>query len=373
MAEQTKVSEKKKAVVKEFASLIEKYPIIGVVNMENLPGSQLQQMRSRLKGQVRIAMTKKRLLRRAFDAVGDRKKNVSNLVSYFRGIPALLFTNENPFLLFRLIKKNKSKAPAKAGQLAPYDIKIPAGPTPFAPGPAIGELGVLGIKSKVENGKIVVVQDTTVCRAGQEISPQLASMLTKLNILPMEIGLDVVAVYEKGGIFTKDILDIDEERFMADLSSTVQSALNLSVEAAFPTAENSELLVQKASQEAKALSLEAKIDAGAASAAETGKRAQDISGAEKPSAHKEAEKIPAAAVEKPLLTEEKVKKMVKQVRDKSAGKIPTAKSILDEVKSEDEHRREIEKNIKDVRQSGSQAQKESASLLQELGRKSVQK
>ncbi len=390
MARQTKVSEKKKAIVKEFVSLIEEYPIIGVVNMENLPGSQLQQMRGRLKGQIKIAMTKKRLLKRAFDAVGDRKKGVSHLVSYFKGIPALLFTNENPFLLFKIIKKNKSKAPAKAGQPAPHDIKIAAGPTPFAPGPVIGELGMLGIKSKVENGKIAIIQDTVVCEAGEEISPQLASMLAKLNILPMEIGLDVVAVYEKGEIFTKDILDIDEDKFMATLAEAIQCAFNLAVEAAYPTAENNELLLQKASREAKALALEGKILTDAAISMAEGETAlkeaaipaQDKYGAdEKPAqsaAHrgqkiKEEPTVAKAHAKKPLLTEEKVEKMVKQVRDKTTGKIPTATTLLDEVKSEDEHRMEIDKNIKDVKYSEVRKQKESANLLQELGRKAAQK
>jgi len=68
-------------------------------------------------------------------------------------MPALLFTKENPFKLYNKLQKSKSSAPAKAGQTAPSEIVVPKGPTPFAPGPIIGELGALGIKTAVENIK----------------------------------------------------------------------------------------------------------------------------------------------------------------------------------------------------------------------------
>ena len=45
-------------------------------------------------------------------------------------------------------------APAKEGQLAPFDIVVPKGPTPFGPGPIIGELQKIGLPAAIEAGKI---------------------------------------------------------------------------------------------------------------------------------------------------------------------------------------------------------------------------
>ncbi len=257
------VTQAKKDTVKRLVDLIKKYPIVGSVNLENLPAAQLQNMKTNLRGKVEILMTKRRLMKIAIEKAKAEKPGIEKLEPYLKGMPALLFTNDNPFSLFKTIKKNKSTAPAKAGQTAPSDIVVKAGPTSFAPGPVISELAGLGIKSKVEEGKIAIMADTVVCKEGGVISAKLAGMLARLGIMPMEIGLDLVAVLEKGDIFTKSVLDIDEDKFMADLTKAARWAFNLSCEAAFATKENRECLIQKAFMESKAVALSQNIMADA--------------------------------------------------------------------------------------------------------------
>ena len=126
------------------------------------------------KRQSRVAMTNRRLLKIAFAEAAKKKPGIESLLPHCKGMPALLFTKENPFSLFKLIKANKSPAPAKPGQKAPTDLKILAGPTPFAPGPVISELAALGLKTKVDAGKINIVADAIVCKEGAVISDKLA-------------------------------------------------------------------------------------------------------------------------------------------------------------------------------------------------------
>lgn len=251
MSEKTsRAAPKKKKTVKEIVDKIKKYPIIGVVNMENLPTPQLQRMRAQLRDKVDLMMTKKRLIKKAIEQIKD-KKDIEKIKEYLKGMPALLFTEENPFSLYKTIKKNKSKAPAKAGQTAPSDIVVPAGPTPFAPGPVIGELGALGIKAAVEGGKISIKSDTKVASEGDEISEKLASMLSRLGIEPMEIGLDILAVYEKGTIYPKSVLDIDEEQFMKDLMQTAAESQALALDIGYTTPETIKPMIQRTYRAAK--------------------------------------------------------------------------------------------------------------------------
>lgn len=250
------VAQCKKDQVKQLVELFKSYPIIGVLNMEGLPASQANVIRAKLRGQVAMTMAKKRLIRLAIEQVKADKPGIEKIEEHFTGMPGLLFTKENPFAIFKLIKKSKSPAAAKAGQKAPKDLVIKAGATPFAPGPVISELAGLGIKSKVDGGKIAIISDTVVAKEGSVISDKLASMLMRLGITPMEIGLDLVALYEKGFIFKKDVLDIDEDKLLAQVTQAAKHAFNLSVETAYVTKDNRELLVQKAFKEAKALSLE---------------------------------------------------------------------------------------------------------------------
>ncbi len=245
----------KDATIKEFAALIDSWPYIGVVNMENLPARQLQTMRASLREKgIVLKMTKARLIKKAF--AQSSKPGIEQLAQHFRGMPALIFTKENPFALFKLLKKSQSKAPIKAGQTAPDDIIVPAGPTSFAPGPIIGELGSVGVKAGIEDGKVAIKQDSKVASAGDVISAKLAGLLTRLGIEPMRIGLDLLAVYEDGEILTRDVLDIDEEQFLRDLTSAHSDAFALAMSIAYATEETVRPLLQQAFMDAVTLALE---------------------------------------------------------------------------------------------------------------------
>ena len=248
-------SEQKKKLVQQLVHDIEHHPIVGVVNLENLPAQQLQVMRSMLKSKgVKLSMARKRLLYLALSQ--SKKKDLDKLTAKIKGMPALIFTKDNPFALNTLIVKNKSEAPAKAGQTAPRDIVVKAGPTSFAPGPIISELAAVGIKTKVNAGKLEIIQDATVAKEGDVISAKVAETLKRLDIKPMEVGLNLVAVWEDGLVFDSKQLDIDEKEYAQNITQAATWAMNLAVEAAYTTSETTELLLQKAFREAKAVGVE---------------------------------------------------------------------------------------------------------------------
>lgn len=251
-----KASTAKKQTVKQLVDLFKKYPIVAAVNMENLPAPQLQKIRESMRADVVIVMAKRRLIKLAVEAVKKEKQGIEQLEQHLIGMPALMFTSKNPFILYKTLQKNKSKAPAKAGQTAPNDIKVSAGPTPFAPGPVIGELGSCGLKTGIENGKVIIKEDKVVVKAGETVSAKLAGLLARLGVEPMEVGLNVTAAYEKGTIFTRDVLGVDEKEYLDKLSTAAQWALNLGVEAGIYNRETVELMLGKAFTDAKGLAVE---------------------------------------------------------------------------------------------------------------------
>lgn len=249
------VNAKKKSIVQKLTSDIQKSPIVGIVNMENLPAAQLQIMRSTLKKQhVSIVMVRKKLLHKALQ--DSKKENIANLIDKIKGMPAVLLTNSNPFSLYSTIQKNKSEAAAKPGQISPRDLIVKAGPTTFAPGPIISELAAVGIKTKVDQGKLAIMQDTVIVKEGAVISQKVAETLKRLDIKPMEIGLDLVAVWENGLVFAAKQLHIDEAEYAQNITQAAQWAMNLAIEVAYPSVDTIELLLQSALRDAKALSIE---------------------------------------------------------------------------------------------------------------------
>ena len=250
-----KIAPIKKDKVNEIKKLIQEYPVWGIVNMENLPTPQLQRMRAKLKKDVVIFMAKKRLIKIALDELKDKLQAVDELKSKIKGMPALVFTKENPFKLFKILKQNKSSAPAKAGQEAPNDIVVPAGPTGFAPGPIISDLGQVGLKTGVEAGKIVIKEEKLVAKEGDVIDAKLADVLTKLKIEPMEIGLNMIYSYENGVIFNKDVLDIDDEAYRNNIIKSYQNTFNLAMHIAYVNKLTIKYLLQKAYRNCRGLAL----------------------------------------------------------------------------------------------------------------------
>lgn len=248
-----KVAEYKKKAVDDLIKLISGYPIIGAINLKSLPAPQLQKMREKLRKDVVIKTAKRRLIKLAIDKTKISKKDIDKILPHLGGMPALLFTKQDPFKLAKIIRKSKSPAPAKAGQIAPKDIIVKSGPTPFAPGPVISELSSIGLKTGVEGGKVAIKSDAVVTKEGEVIKANVAQILTRLNIYPMEIGLDLVAVFDDGVIFEKSVLNIDDQQFIDNITLAGGQSFNLAIEIGYITKETIEVLLPKAYNDALSL------------------------------------------------------------------------------------------------------------------------
>ena len=186
-------------------------------------------------------------------------ERVLSLKDSIHGQCAIVTTEVGPFKLFKKLEATMTPAPAKEGQLAPFDIVVPKGPTPFGPGPIIGELQKIGLPAAIEAGKIVVKKDTTLVKTGEPISGPIAAMLPKLEILPMIVGLDLRVAYEDGVVYSKSVLDIPEDYYSTMFATAAQNALALGVSIAFPTEETIVPLIAKAFRETLGLSIAAAI------------------------------------------------------------------------------------------------------------------
>jgi large subunit ribosomal protein L10 len=251
------VSERKKKDVHELVEQIERYPVVGILDMHKLPARQLYMIKQQLKGKAVIRMAKKRVTKLALGK--SKKPDISKLGDSIQNQPALLFSEGNPFELANTISKSVTNASAKAGDIAPRDIIVPAGPTNLPPGPAIGELQKAKIPAGVEGDKIVVKRDTCIVKEGEEISAGVADIMGKLGIEPMKISLNLIAVWDEGMVFGKDLLFIPREHYIGQLQSAYSNAFSMCMNIGYVTPETITLLLSKAHREAYALALEAGI------------------------------------------------------------------------------------------------------------------
>jgi len=252
------VSEKKKQELVKLKETLEKYPVIGIIDLFKMPSKQLQNIRKSLRKEVLIKMSKKGLISLALKDVKN-KKNIEKLNEIKINEPGLILTQMEPFKLFRVLKSNKSLTYAKENDIAPDDLMIRAGATNLLAGPAIGELQRLKIPAMIKEGKIHVREDTTVVKKGERISSQLAGLLKKLDIQPILIGINLLAVWEDEIIYGKEVLDVDEKLYAKKISDAYISALNLAVNVGYLTKDSIKILIQKAFLEAKNLGVNAGI------------------------------------------------------------------------------------------------------------------
>ncbi len=248
--------------VEELAEIIASKPVTGIVNIGNIPAPQLQKMRESLREKGTMRVAKNSLLSLALEKFALEKSErdgMEKLINSIKGETALLSTDMNPFKLFKEIKAMKTEAPAKGGETAPRDIIVEEGDTPFKPGPIVGELQKAGIPAAIQRGKVAIKKTTTVVKKDERIPRDVAKMLTRLEIHPLEIGLDLRAVYEDGMIYTPAILDIDENEIMKNIGMASSTAFNLAMDIGYITPTTIKPMLQKAYRESFALAVKADI------------------------------------------------------------------------------------------------------------------
>jgi large subunit ribosomal protein L10 len=246
----------KKEEVEEIKKNAAKYTLVGLVDMYGIPAAQVQQIRRNLRGKAVIKVVRNTLIEHALGEIGGKTAGLSRFIS---GHSAMIFTNDNPFRLFKALEKTKTKMAAKPGETAPEDIVIEKGPTSFKPGPIVGELQQAGIPAAIEGGKVKIRETKTIVKKGAVISQKVADVLVKLDIKPMDVGLALQAAFYEGDVYEPGVLAIDETAILAQVQLAAQQAFNLSVNAAIPTKETVVPILTRAVREARGLAIEAAI------------------------------------------------------------------------------------------------------------------
>jgi len=244
--------------VEETKKLVQQYRALGVASLQKVRAAQLQELKKKLKDIAHVQVVKNTLMKRALAELKD-KPNLKKMEDFISGSNIFLFTNLNPFKLALLLEKGRVKTTAKAGDIAAMDVIVQAGNTGLPPGPIISQLGSVGLPTRIESGSVWVNRDTLVAKKGDLIDARLASVLSKLGIKPVEVGLILKAIYENGFVITEEQLHLDLESFKRNIMEAQNNAFSLSLNAAYALPENIVLLVQTAHRKAVTLALNAAI------------------------------------------------------------------------------------------------------------------
>ena len=132
-------------------------------------------------------------------------------------------------------------------------MTIEAGPTDLPPGPAISELGAVGLQIEIKDGKINIRNAKVIVKKGEEISEKACDVMGKLGIQPFSIGFIPLSAYDtQENKFYKEI-KVNPEEALGELKSAYGKALALAVSLNYTTEDTIKLIIAKAASHEKAL------------------------------------------------------------------------------------------------------------------------
>ena len=200
------------------------------VDADNVGSKQMQQIRMSLRGRAVILMGKNTMMRKAIRGMLEKRPDLEKILSNIVGNIGFVFTNNDLVDIRDLLLDNKVKAPARAGAIAPLDVKVPAQNTGLGP-EKTSFFQALSIPTKITKGTIEIIQEVPLIKAGDKVGMSEATLLNMLNISPFSYGLVLKQVFEDGAIFSPTVLDITDDdlrqRFMEGVANVAAICLSI--------------------------------------------------------------------------------------------------------------------------------------------------
>jgi len=223
--------------VKYFArilTLFDEYKQILLVGVDNVGSKQMQEIRIAMRGHGEIIMGKNTMIRKAIRGHLQENPNLERLLPYIVGNVGFVFTHEDLGDIRKQLLENKRGAPAKAGALAPCDVRLE--PMNSGMGPEkTSFFQALQIPTKISRGTIEILNDVHLIKIGEKVGASEAALLNMLGITPFSYGLIVQQVYDNGSVYSPDVLDVTSDDLRARVLAGIRNIAAASLQVGYPT------------------------------------------------------------------------------------------------------------------------------------------
>jgi large subunit ribosomal protein LP0 len=215
-------------------NLFEEYPKCLLVGVDNVGSKQMQEIRLAMRGHGEILMGKNTMIRKAIRGHIQKNPALEKLLPYIVGNVGFVFTKEDLGEIRKKLLENKRGAPAKAGAIAPCDVKLPPQNTGMGP-EKTSFFQALQIPTKISRGTIEILNEVHIIKVNEKVGASEAALLNMLNIQPFSYGLVVQQVYDEGAIYSPEVLDITTDELQKRFQQGVANLAAISLEIGYPT------------------------------------------------------------------------------------------------------------------------------------------
>jgi large subunit ribosomal protein LP0 len=218
----------------KIAELFEEYPKLFIVGVDNVGSKQMQEIRIAMRGHAVILMGKNTMIRKAIRGLLSKNPHLEKLLPYIVQNVGFVFTKEDLSEIRGKLLENKRGAPAKAGAIAPCDVKLPPQNTGMGP-EKTSFFQALQIPTKIARGTIEILNEVHLIKFGEKVGASEAALLNMLNIQPFSYGLVVLQVYDNGTMYSPSVLDLSTDDLRARFIQGARNVAAVSLSIGVPT------------------------------------------------------------------------------------------------------------------------------------------
>ncbi|CAJ0610371.1 unnamed protein product [Cylicocyclus nassatus] len=218
----------------KLVELFDEYPKCFLVGVDNVGSKQMQEIRQAMRGHAVILMGKNTMIRKAIRGHLSKNPALEKLLPYIVQNVGFVFTKEDLGEIRTKLLENRRGAPAKAGAIAPCDVKLPPQNTGMGP-EKTSFFQALQIPTKIARGTIEILNEVHLIKVGEKVGASEAALLNMLGVTPFSYGLVVLQVYDNGTIYSPEVLDMTTDELRKRFLAGVRNVAAVSLAIKYPT------------------------------------------------------------------------------------------------------------------------------------------
>jgi len=194
---------RKDALISSIRDCVDKYERLFLLRVPFIKSKDMDMMRRRLEG--RLYFLKNTLFRRAIcpDDDSEHAPGLTKVSEHLSGQIIAVFTSQTDEELKPLFSYTRVMY-AKEGAIAPQTIVLHREDLSDLPSSSEPYVRALGVDCKVEQGKVVVQREKTVCTEGKPVTAEEARLLKLLKFKCMNLKITPFLLWEKSsGVVTR--------------------------------------------------------------------------------------------------------------------------------------------------------------------------
>lgn len=192
--------EHKDQLIDNIRAAIDNYTHVYTFDLHNIRTNILQQVREERRQDSRLFLGNNKVMQIAIgrDAETSLKPNLYKIAPFLTGICGLLFTNLGKKEVQDYFSSVGGQVFARTGQRAATPFVIPAGALQQFPHSMFEHLLKLGLPVKLDKGVVMLLNDTTVCEAGDTLSAEAAQLLRLFGLQTADFRIELTAHWSNG-------------------------------------------------------------------------------------------------------------------------------------------------------------------------------